>query len=176
MNSAITNSEFTQRLESAWAELNSCLAALNESQMTDIYDDQGWNIKDHITHLAAWEESMVMLFQGKPRHQTLVVDPEKFSSEYIDEINSAVRDRLKHLSIKSAIEEFHSIHTRLMASVKGLSEADLNQSVILYFPQSSPNDKRRVFEIIEDNTNGHYLEHLVWIKEISRLEEKHDPG
>ena len=162
--------EFVQKLEAAWAELESCLAALSESQMTEFHDDQGWSVKDHITHLAAWEESMAMLFQGKPRHQTLGIELPKFSGENIDKINAAIRERWKPLSIGTAIQEFRSIHTRFLRSVKGLSEADLNQPVGLFFPQTPPGEERRVFELLQANTTDHYLEHLPWINKLVKTE------
>jgi hypothetical protein len=162
--------EFIQKLEAAWADLETCLASLSESQMTDNHDAQGWNIQDHINHLAAWEESMAMLFQGKPRHQTLGIELPKITWENMDEINAAIRERRKSLPVKSALDEFRelgSIHHMLVASVKGLSEAELKQPADVFFSQAPPGEVRRVFEIIQANSTYHFLEHLPWIEKLA---------
>jgi hypothetical protein len=161
--------EFVQKLEAAWVELDSCLASLTESQMTGTFDEQGWNIKDHIAHLAAWEEATAMLFQGKPRHQTLGIELPKITWENMDEINAAIREHRKSLPAKSALDEFlelRSIHHKLMASVKGLSEADLNQPADVFFSQAPPGEDRPVFDIIHANSAEHFRDHLPWIMKL----------
>jgi hypothetical protein len=162
--------EFLQALEAAWVELDSFLASLTESQMTDTFDDQGWNIKDHIAHLAAWEESMAMLFQGKPRHQTLGIDLPKITWENMNEINAAIRKHRKSLPKKSALDEFRglrSVHHKLVASVNGLSEAELNQPADFFFSKTPPGEEWRVFEMVHGNTTEHFQDHLPWIKKLA---------
>jgi hypothetical protein len=156
--------EFVQKLEAAWEEIEACLASLSESQMTDTFDEQGWNVKDHIAHLAAWEESAALLFHGKTRHQTLGIDLGEFTGENINAINAAVRERWQPLSTQAMLERFHSIHKSLMASVAKLADKDLNQPAAAFFPQTPPGESRRVHEIINANTTYHYQEHLEWIR------------
>jgi hypothetical protein len=164
--------EFLQALNAAWDALEACLAPLTESQMTDTFDAQGWNIQDHIAHLAAWEEATVMLFQRKPRRQTLGIELPKITWENMDEINAAIREHRKSLPAKSALDEFHalrSIHQMLVESVKGLSEADLNQSADVFFSQSPPGEDRPVFEFIHANSAEHFLDHLPWIQKLVKV-------
>jgi hypothetical protein len=52
-----------EEIESAWTKLHSYLAELSETQLTEIADHEGWTVKDHLTHIAAWEESVVSFFQ-----------------------------------------------------------------------------------------------------------------
>ena len=42
---------------------------LSEEQMTTIHDPQGWAAKDHLVHIAAWERSVAVFLQGRPRHE-----------------------------------------------------------------------------------------------------------
>ena len=156
-----TKSGLISRIEAAWANLESFISGLSEGQLTDLRDDQGWSIKDHITHLAAWEQALAMLFQGKPRYQSLGIEQTKFTGMYSDENNEAIRERWQHHSIASALAEFRRIHTLLMTSIQGLSDSDLDLPVAKFFPHSS-NDPRTVREIVEANTNDHFLEHLAW--------------
>lgn len=162
----ISKPEFDQKFAAAWAELEACLASLSEKQMMEIRDEQGWNVRDHLTHLAAWEESMARLFQGQPRHQTLGVELDKFSGENIDKINAAIQERGMGMSMGEALEKLRSTHQLLMKSVAGLSETDLNQPAAVFFAQFPLDDTRRVFELIKANASDHYLEHLPWIRKI----------
>ena len=159
-----TKSELLLAIDRAWVALDSFLAGLTDRQMTDVRDDQGWNVQDHITHIAAWEESVAILFRGKPRHEALGIDQALYATASFDEINAIVRDQRKHISLASATNEFRTVHSGLMASVRALSDADLNRSVREFFPQSPRDDERRVFDILYDNTAHHFSEHLGWIE------------
>jgi len=48
-----------QRLDPA---LNQRLAGLRAA-----HDQQGWRVKDHLTHIAAWEQSLLALLEGRDR-------------------------------------------------------------------------------------------------------------
>ena len=162
-----TKSELIHKIDAASADIESFLADLTDVQMTDRYDDQGWNVRDHINHLAVWEESIAMLFHGKPRYESLGIDASQYSSRNFDEINAIIRERLKNLSRASAMDKFRHIHNLLMTSVQTLTDAELNQPAGVFFPQVPANDQRTVLKLIEDNTADHYLEHLPWMEAIA---------
>ena len=161
-----TKSEMIRMIDAAWAEIESYLAGLTEKQMMDLCDDQGWNVRDHVTHLAAWEEAIVMLIQGKPRFQFLGVDSTQLSMKPIDELNAIIREHWKNPSVTAAIEAYRRIHQELMASLQTLTDADLSQPGGMFFKQIPPDEERRVVDIIQDNTDRHIAEHLPWIKTI----------
>ena len=163
-----TRTELDQRIHSAWAEFETCLGGLSEKQMTDLRDDQGWNVIDHITHLAAWEESVALLAQGQPRHQTLGVEASRFNAGSIDETNEIIRERWSEKSNAEALKKFRGVHAALMAWLATLSDEDVNQPVSGFFQAASPGDSRRVAEIILGNTSDHYLEHMDWIKTLAK--------
>ena len=159
-----TRSDLLLQIEKAWSELQAYLAELTDAQMTDIRDDQGWNVKDHIIHMAAWEESVAYLFERRPRHEALGIDESQFANACFDEINVIVKDQRKHISLSPAMDEFRRVHGELIATVQRLSDADLNEPVARFFPQAPRNDDRRVLDLIYDNTAHHFEEHLPWIK------------
>jgi hypothetical protein len=163
-----TKSELIRKIGIAWENFQTYLAGLTEQQMTDLCDDQGWNVSDHITHLAAWEEMIVMLLQGKPRFQFLGVDSSQLSIQPIDEINAIIRDRRRNLSATAAIEGYRRSHHKLVASLQTLTDADLSQPAGKVFAQIPPDDERRVVDIIQDNADRHIAEHLPWIQAIVR--------
>ena len=159
-----SRTELLEQIETAWTDLHSFLDGLTELQMTEIHDDQGWNVKDHIIHMAAWEESVAYLFEGRPRHEALGIDESQFATASFDEINAIVRDRRKRIALTSALGQFRRVHRGLVASIQGLSDADLNDQVSTFFPQAPRNDERRVLDLLYDNTAQHFAEHLGWIK------------
>lgn len=164
VKTSCTAAGLAAEIDTAWKELELSLDQLSERQMTDIQDAQGWNVRDHITHLAAWEQSVLFLFQGKPRHLAFGVAPEKFTHKFIDETNAAARARWISYSADAALKEFRSIHNQLMDEVRRLSDAELNMLVVQFFSQAQAGDPRRVFVIIQQNTSEHFQEHLGWIK------------
>ena len=161
-----TKSELIHKINAAWENLESYLASLTEQQMTDLRDDQGWNVSDHITHLAAWEEMIVRLLQGKPRFQFLGVDSSELSRKPIDELNAVIHDHWKVISGTAAIEAYRRSHQNLIASLQTLADADLSQPAGKIFTQIPPDDERRVVDIIRDNADRHIAEHLPWIQAI----------
>ena len=163
-----TKSELIHKIDAAWENLETYLAGLTEQQMTGLCDDQGWNVSDHITHLAAWEEMIVRLLQGKPRFQFLGVDSSELSKKPIDEINAVIRDHWKNLSGTAAIEAYRRSHQNLIASLQTLADADLSQPAGKVFTQIPPDDERRVVDILQDNADRHIAEHLPWIQTIVR--------
>jgi hypothetical protein len=160
----ITKSEMIRMINVAWAEYETCLAGFTDKQMTDLFDAQGWNVRDHITHLAAWEEMIAMLIQGKQRFQFLGVDSTELSAKPIDELNVVIREHKKNLPITAAIADYRRAHQALMASLQTLTDADLSQPAGKFFSQIPQDDPRRVVDIIQDNADRHISEHLPWIK------------
>ena len=158
--------ELLVEVNTAWAALEAFLGGLTDRQMMDMRDDQGWNVKDHITHVAVWDESVLILFRGKPRHEALGIDQSLYVTASFDEINTIIRNQYKDMSLPAAIKQLRSTHSGLMASVQTLSDANLNRSVSEFFPQIPTNDERRVIDIIYDNTAQHFSEHLIWMESL----------
>ena len=67
--------DLLRRMEEAWSSLDGALSQLSEEQLQR-RDDTGWSVKDHLSHMAAWERSVAFLLQGRPRHEGLGVDEE----------------------------------------------------------------------------------------------------
>jgi hypothetical protein len=169
-------------IDSAWSDLESFLAGLTPAQAS-IQDANGWTIKDHVTHLAAWEASVAILFQGGRRHDALGVDeafylntglgnllgPERPSEDdaSFDDINQVIKTRHQDLSFSKALTMMRDTHDRLIVHARSLTEADLVTTVSDYFPQAPRGDDRTMAAFIFDNTAGHYMEHLQWMRALA---------
>ena len=158
-----TKAHLLAEIDKAWATLNSLLARLSETQMIAAHDEHGWAVKDHLTHIAAWEDSVVVFLQGKPRYEALGIDQALFESGSFDAMNEVIQWSRKHLSLPEAIAQLQSTHTRLMSLLQPLSDADLIQPLRHFLPSSPATDRRRAMDLIYDNTADHFSEHLAWI-------------
>lgn len=158
-----TQAELTRAIEAAWAELQAFVAGLTEKQVW-LQDDHGWTIKDHLTHLAVWEDSVAVLFRGGRRHEALGIDEATYAKASFDEINEVIKDRQKHMSLREVTAQLGQVQGALMARVRSLSDADLDRTVRDFFPQAPRSDDRRMIDFLHENTAAHSSEHLPWMQ------------
>ena len=57
--------ELEASIDHWWDALQAVIGRYTEAELTGPTDAAGWTVKDHLAHLAAWERSMVFLFEGK---------------------------------------------------------------------------------------------------------------
>ncbi len=158
-------SECLEKIDAAWDKLQAFLSALSEAQMLELRDSAGWNVVDHIAHLAAWEQSVLQLFAGQPRYQALGVELALYESADIDAINAAARASWSGLSRTQALDKFQAIHEKMLSALGGLSEDEFNQPLATLFPQAARGDERRLAYVVMGNTDYHYLEHMGWMQD-----------
>jgi hypothetical protein len=164
MGKSNTKTQLFADMERDWRALHAHLARLTEQQMTSVHDPEGWAVKDHLAHLAAWEESILVLFQDKPRHQGLGVAEELYASGSFDAVNAAIYEQRKDLSLDQVLSRLQSTHDQLLALVRPLSDDELNRPASSYFRNLSPAERRRLADLVRENTAEHYAEHLEWIE------------
>jgi hypothetical protein len=160
-----TLAELVAAIDSAWEELLSFLHTVRSSQEST-RDDNGWTVKDHVTHIAVWEDSVAILFRGGLRHEALGMDAASYTTSSFDQINEVIRGQFETIPLAHAIRQLEQVHSELMTRVMALSEADLKTSVRDYFPQAPRTDDRPMITFIYDNTADHFIEHLSWMREL----------
>jgi len=158
--------ELINTIDSTWEEFDSYLAKLTDNEMTGLVDEQGWSIRDHLSHLLGWEKAFLLVFDGIPRYQTLGIELTQAKAEFMDEINEKIREQWQTLSVQSIFGEYRNNHNLLAEKVKCLSDNELDQTVSDYFPHEVPTYNRKVVNIIQDHMVHHVVEHLGWIKSL----------
>ncbi len=149
------------------ARINADYAALTAT-LDGWTEAQGWTVKDHITHLAAWEQSMVSLFQGRPRHEGLGVSAALYESDAIDAINAAIRERHKDVSLAEARGLLADAHRQTLAALDALTFDDLFKPYSHFLPdERGDDDGSPIIGRLRGNTFGHYAEHLPWMTAIA---------
>ena len=157
--------KFTASIDAAWKDLRAFLAAVTPGQASK-RDQAGWSVKDHVMHLAVWEDSVAILFRGGRRHEVLGIKEPLYTAGNLDAINEVIKARLEGASLREAIRDLQGVHTQLIGHLRTLRDADLNAKAREFFPQAPANDDRPLASLIWDNTGGHFTEHLQWMHDL----------
>jgi hypothetical protein len=153
-------------IDKGWTELNVLVDSLGPKGLT-ITGSDGWAVKDHLVHIAAWEHSLIALLDGRDRLTAMGVPN---AGDETDAINGAVWALHSKKSPEQSLAYFRDTHALLMALLSRLSDADLQQPYNHYQPNDprDPGDNRPVVDWVAGNTYEHYAEHVGWINQLVR--------
>lgn len=154
--------ELLSEIDAAWATLNRALAKLTDTQITAIQDAAGWSVKDHLSHLAAWERSVIFYLQNKPRNLALGVKVALLEKGPIDEINREIFEANRNVPLQEVRAQYQAVHHELMLLLAPMAEEDLLRSSGQFTPGNLEISKDP-YDVIFDNTAGHIDEHLEWM-------------
>jgi hypothetical protein len=160
-----TNS-VVEPIEKSWTELGSLVDSLGPSRL-GITGADGWAVKDHLIHIAAWEHYLIALLEGADRHQAMGVGSD---FDETDAINAAAWAMHRNKTPEEALDFFHQAHARMLKLLRTMSDDDLRLPYNHYQP-SEPRDSadnRPALDWVAGNTYEHYAEHIDWIRAIER--------
>jgi len=158
-----TKADLLPQLEEQWDALHALFNILTDYQLTQIKNPDGWAIKDHVAHLTAWENSVIALLTGIPRHEGLGIAQALYNSDDLDAINKAIFDMHKDDPTHVVFPEFHKSHEKLLSLIDVLSDEDLNKGYGHFLPTET-GGHLPVINVIYGNTVHHFKEHLGWIE------------
>lgn len=151
-----------ERIEESWNDLFERVTKLGPGGLMLAAPD-GWAVKDHLAHVAAWEHSLVGLIEGRDRLAAMgVVGPVEKET---DVINAAVQKLHGEETPEHVLKYFRESHATLMAALGKLSDVDLKKPYAHYQP-SEPTVMRPVSDWVAGNTWDHYAEHIGWINQL----------
>ena len=163
-----TKAEILENIAQGRAEFEEMLSQLSEAQLT-APGKEGWAVKDHLTHIAAWEQGVAALLRKQPRYRAMGAGVEEAirAGKDFDAPNDVIYKLHKDKSLRAVMEYFHSAHRDLLAAIHLLTDADLLKPYAHYQPdEPREDDTTPVLRWIGGNTYGHYEEHAEWIKAI----------
>lgn len=161
MPSPATVAELLRDIDAAWNALNGAIAQLSDAQMTGPTDAAGWTVKDHLAHLAAWENSvLVILRDRRPQHEGLGVDKATWDGEDIDVTNEAVRRDNANAPLDEVLIRLETVHAQLVQTIREMTDAELRLPVDHWV---SGGGDFPVVHKITGNTSEHYPEHREWM-------------
>lgn len=151
-------------IEKSWDELNTLVESLGARALT-LAGADGWAVKDHLIHIAAWEHSLLALLEGTDRREAMGVGP---GVDETDAINAAVWSMHRSKSHDEAVGYFHRTHAQLMKRLAGMSDEDLRLPYNHYQPNEprDESDNRPAVDWVAGNTYEHYAEHTDWIRQL----------
>ncbi len=161
-----TARDLVKAIDQAWEELQSFLGSLN-GEADKRQDASGWTVKDHVTHMAIWEDSVAILFRGSHRHVALGVEEAFYKQASFDQINAVIQERYARLRLDEAVGLLDQMHKRLMSDVRALTDEQLATAVRDFFPLAPRADDRRMSDFIYWNTADHFREHLPWMRSLT---------
>ena len=164
--------QLLREIDRGWAGLVAFLDQAGEEALTVPVDAQGWTVKDHVVHLAAWERSALFLLQGRPRHEGLGVSEDTYLSQTAgekawDAINAEIKQNAQG-SLGEALAELHQTHEYLLEALQPLTDEDLERPYRYYLPdEPGEGEGPPAFELVSGNSWEHYAEHLEWMRGIA---------
>jgi uncharacterized damage-inducible protein DinB len=153
-----------ERIEASWNDVFERVTNLGPGGLMLVAPD-GWAVKDHLAHVAAWEHSLLGLITGRDRLAAMgVLEPVEHDT---DAINAAVQKLHAAETQEQVLKYFRESHAELMVALGKMSDADL-QKPYSFFQPISPEEERPVIGWVAGNTWEHYAEHIGWIDQLVR--------
>jgi len=159
--------ELLERIRQARAALEQAIGRLSDEALVAPGPDGGWRVKDHLVHIAAWEQGIAALLRRQPRYAAMHVDERTYLSG-ADAINAAVYENNKDRSLAGVRATFREAHDDILAAIDALSDADLRKTYSHYQPEEPGKDSGApIVGWIAGNTYEHYAEHQAWIEALA---------
>jgi hypothetical protein len=126
------------RFDHAWSELDKLTRGLTERQLTEVRDPAGWSAKDHLMHVAVWEQALLAKLDGRPRHHALGLDSSTEGSEDWDGLNAMIFAATRQRPLGEVLDAVRGTHlaTRacLAAIASGAGEAATAEGFVVEVP------------------------------------------
>lgn len=160
----LSKTEVLEFFDTAWDDLQRVIANADPGAMMTKTDAAGWNVRDHLAHLAVWANGVLgMLRDGRPQWEGLGIPRERFDLADVDRMNEEIRQNTLDWPLDRTLARLEEVHRELMEAVRARTDDELQQ------PCSSFVEGGQDFEIIhkiDGNGPFHYDEHRPWIEEI----------
>ena len=157
--------ELNRRISVAWTALEDAVDGLDEGELSDVRDANGWAIKDHLMNVALWERSIAKLLLGKPRHETLGVSEDDYLNLGHDGINAMIFAQYRDLPASEVLATMRAQHQETLDILNRFTWEDVLRPYSHYLPNEPGKDNGDpILYWIMGNTAGHYDEHRAWIE------------
>lgn len=160
----MTRDELLKNLNDGFHELMAYLDTLSEADFLTNTDAAGWTVKDHVMHLAVWEDGVWALLNGQSRHEQMGIEDEAWQRGDYDEMNAIIQRQHRDKPLGDVLQALRDAHRRMVAKIESLTGDDLQRAYHHYQPGSGRTEP--VVGWIIGNTYEHYAEHRPWIEAI----------
>jgi hypothetical protein len=158
----MTAAEIVNKIEHTWNELASLAAGIDDEGLSLHRAPDGWAVKDHLAHVAAWEHWLLALFEHRDKLAAMGAEG---ADRDIDAVNAVVYEKHRDDSAQEVLRYFRDSHHQLMAVLREQSTQDFERPYNAFFDPGTESDVQPVLVAVAGNTYEHYPEHVQWIKE-----------
>jgi hypothetical protein len=165
-----TTLELLSRVDRAWTALQGTIGRLSPAELSDVRDPAGWAAKDHLIHVAAWEDALLARLAGRPTHEALGLDKAALTGDE-DAENAAIFELHRRRPLAEVLDAAQASHRAVRTRLAALSDRAVAGPIGEVLPQSPPVttgfteiDRTPAAVWIGGNTWEHYDQHHGWIK------------
>ena len=166
MTEQISKTELMDRITAGYEALERVLRGLDDAQLSRSGSDEGWAIKDHLFHLAAWERGIAWLLGRRSRTEGMEITSEEWYTLTMDQVNDLVYQRNRERPAAEALAAFREAHREMLDALAPLSDADLQRPYEAYGEGGGRSADRPIIGWIIGDTYAHYEEHLTYLQAI----------
>ena len=152
---------FNQRLDAGFLDMLAYLDTLSPTAFVTRTDTAGWNVKDHIIHLAVWNDFAIALIDRAPLQAALGIGHATWATRDYDTVNALIQEQHANRSLDDVLGAYRDAHHRVAAHIAALSDADLQRPTSDYQPDWGGN--RLLDEWLRPLTYDHYAQHRAWV-------------
>ena len=157
-----SKAELMDRIHRSRRTLEKVINPLNEAQLSAPGPAEGWAVKDHLAHIAAWEQYMLKHYiRGMAPHEAMEVDEATMQAADETATNEILYLRNKHHPADEVLAKFNQSYHQVLSTLEDMSFDDLTKP---RFPEDP--EQRPLLYWVDGNTYGHYAEHTRWIKDL----------
>ena len=163
----MSKARLVKRILRSRSELEAMVKSLTPAEISGMTSPDGWSVKDHLAHLAAWEAGTVAMLNKQPRFPAMGLDSTFVEANGEEEINRRIFELNHERTFDEVMGDFHRIHMQMMQTIDGLSEEELYHTYS-YFQPDDPGEDRGipVIEWVKGNTYDHFDSHVEWIRKL----------
>lgn len=156
-----TKEQLLTDIHHGWQTMQAFLGAFSPAQLTGPTDAAGWTAKDHLIHLAVWEQGILALLNGESRPAAMGVDLIVWQAADYDQINALIQLTHQDRPLDEVFAFWRDVHQRLIAQIETLTDAELARPYHTF--NAGPEHEQPITVWISNNTYEHYAEHQPWI-------------
>ncbi len=160
----VSINEFLSRLDAGWGDLTAFISTLTPEQMTVPTDAAGWTVKDHLIHLAVWEDGMNAVLAHESRVERMGVDEATWNTDDFDAINAQIQQQHRDEPLNDVLATLDRVHADFRGRVSVMSTADLLRPYSDFQPGTDRTNP--IVWSLVGNTFGHCEEHIPWMQTI----------
>jgi hypothetical protein len=160
----MTRDELLKSINDGFHGMMAYLDTLSEADFITHADAAGWTVKDHIMHLAVWEDGVWALLNHQSRHEHMGLTQAALDGHDYDAMNLVIQQAHQDKPLGEVLQTFRDAHRRMVTKIESLTDDDLQRPYDHYQPGAGRDAP--VIDWIIGDSYEHYAQHRPWIEAI----------